>query len=84
MAKKVKTEVVKAKRAPMKPRPYIVTLTVTLCAPNKAAALEAGDWYAEHLVDYAGGTLELNKISATLKPKKKVTKAKKRTAWDTF
>lgn len=71
MAKKTKTktEVVKAKRAPMKPRNYVVTATFTLKAPNKAAALGWGCNLAEHMVDYSGDEITLDKVSASLKPK---------------
>ena len=67
--KVVKEAPVVRKRAEYKPRPYDVTITVTVLAPNKAAALGMGGWLGDIMIDHTSGEVELNKVSATLKPK---------------
>lgn len=63
-------------RTPPKPREYEVTVTVTVMAPNKDAAIIAMENQVDRMIDWTGGEIELNKMSAKLKRKPKKVKVR--------
>lgn len=63
-------------KTPPKPREYEVTVTVTVMAPNKDAAIIAMENQVDRMIDWTGGEIALNKMSAKLKRKPKKAKVR--------